>query len=180
MLLVFKNFNKIPDEKCQELALNLPKSRTEKLNTKANDQDKKICICEYFIVKKLLKLKENLDFSYNENGKPYITGCKQFSISHCDDVLCVCTSKKAIGVDIQKIEYNEGVARLICLENEYKEMDNAKNKAEALTKLFTKKESAIKCLGLNLTYIKDILLNNKFKFKSKRYKNYIITTCKVK
>ena len=158
----------------------LPKSRKEKLNNLKDEQDKLVCTIEYYAVKKQLKLKTNQDFSYTSNGKPYIKGKKHFSITHTNNLLCVASSKQPIGVDAQPIEYNAEVANFICTPSELNLLKNAKNKAKEITKLFTQKESAIKCLDLNLTHIKTVLKNKNLKFKTKRYKNYLITICKLK
>ena len=164
----------------KQLVEDLPKSRKEKLNKLKTEQDKLICVIEYYAVKKLLKLKTNQDFSYTSNGKPYIEGKKHFSISHSNNLLCIASSSQPISVDVQPIEYNEEVANFICTPSELNNLKTAKNKAKELTKLFTKKESAIKCLDLNLTHIKTVLENKNLRFKTKQKQNYLITICKQK
>ncbi len=178
MLYIFSKPNKLTQQQYSKLASTLPPSRKEKLKKLSQDVDKKLSIIEYYAVKKLLKLKTNQDFNYTQNGKPYIADKKHFSIAHSNNLLCVVTSKNPIGIDVQPLFYDESIAKFICTKQELDTLYKSKNKAKALTKLFTQKESAIKCLDLNLTKIKTVLENNKLKFKTKRYKNYLITVCK--
>lgn len=178
MIIVIKNIAKIDDEKCEKLASLLPPSRKEKLSQKSII-NRKIAIIEYFLLKKALKFENYPDFSYNENGKPMLEGYN-FSISHSGDTLAIATSKRQVGVDIEKVfPYKQKIARFIANNDELKKLDKAKNKSLALTKLFVQKEAAIKCLGLNLSHIKNILNEGKFKFKFKKLKPYLLCVAEL-
>lgn len=181
MIVYFDEFEKVTDDKYTFLYSLLPKSRKEKINTKTIKKDQKIAIIEYFLVKKLLKLKKCPDFEYTEFGKPYIKN-KHFGISHSDNFLVVATAKKELGVDVQKIiEYNDKLAKYVCNEKEYKKITNSKNKSLEFTKLWTKKESYIKFLGKTVFCdLKNLLNNHNCKFEYSYVKDFVICVCKQK
>ncbi|MBO5885028.1 MAG: 4'-phosphopantetheinyl transferase superfamily protein [Clostridia bacterium] len=181
MIVYFDEFEKVSDNTYTFLYNLLPDSRKQKIKQKSIKKDQKIAIIEYFLVKKLLKLKKCPDFEYTKFGKPYIKN-KHFSISHSDSFLVVATAKKELGVDVQKlIEYNDKLAKYVCNDKEYKKISTAKNKSLEFTKLWTKKESYIKLLGKTVFCdLKNLLNNNNCKFKFDYVKNYVICVCKQK
>ena len=181
MIVYFEDFNKISDGDYAFMYSLLPSSRKQKIDAKYIQKDKKIAIIEYFLVKKLLKLKKCPDFEYTKNGKPYIKN-KHFNISHSDNFLVVATAKKELGVDVQKlIEYKDHLARYVCNDAEYKKISRAKNKSLELTKLWTKKESYIKLQGKTIFCdLKNLLNNHNCNFRYYYIKDYVICVCKQK
>lgn len=182
MLVYFNEFEKIKDQDYAFMYSLLPASRKQKIQEKTIKNDKKIAIFEYFLVKKLLKLKKCPDFEYSQNGKPFIKN-KHFSISHSNNFLVVATAKNEIGVDVQKVvEYKENLAKHICNQKEYNKIKNSKNKSLEFTKLWTKKESYIKCKGQTIFCdLKNVLNFNKdCYFKFYYVKDYVICVCKQK
>lgn len=180
MINVFDNLAEISDEQCQRLFEELPKSRKEKALT-FDGNKRKIAVAEYFELKKLLKLKENCDFSYNENGKPLLFG-HHFNISHCDDVVCIAVSETPVGVDMEKTrKYDERFAQYILNDDELAFIEKQQNKDQAITKLWTQKEATIKCLGLSMsTPLKNIIDDKRFTYSFQQYKEYYICECTFK
>ncbi len=102
---------------------------------------------------------------YNEYGKPYLKNNEvYFNISHSGiyTVLVICSNE--VGVDIEKIAMHEKVIAKVCTDEEKKLIKNA----EDFTKVWVKKESYVKFLGIGLSYgLKnvDTLKNNNFIIK---------------
>lgn len=96
---------------------------------------------------------EDLQFRYNEFGKPYLANCPDFyfNISHTKNALAIAIADKEIGVDIEKIKkYNPKIAdRYFTLEeaNYLKEHSTA----EDFFEIWTKKEAYLKWLGTGLS-----------------------------
>ena len=183
MIVYFNQFDNIPNNTYNFLYSLLPKSRKQRVDSLFFEKDKHIKIVEYFLVKKLLKLKGNPDFVYSKNNKPYIDGEKNFNISHSDNMLVVATSKNPVGVDVQKIvEYNPKLAAFVLSDGELKKVSTSSNPGLEFTKLWTKKESYIKCNGLTIfNDIKNVLsLATNYRFKYDYVDNFVICTCTKK
>lgn len=87
---------------------------------------------------------------YNQFGKPYFdAGNIRFNLSHCREILvCVISFNSDIGVDVEFHEknFNEKDFESVFTSQEIDSIENSKS----LYKLWTRKESLIKALGLNL------------------------------
>ncbi len=122
---------------------------------------------------------KTLTISFNEQGKPLCDFC-HFSISHsADRVVCV-VSDKPVGVDIQQIRPVKP-RKSYMLFNE-KENDYVNQNTELISQryieIFTKKEAAIKTLGLSLSQAAIIdTFSRKFHFKTYQKDNFLITVC---
>ncbi len=82
----------------------------------------------------------------SENGKPYTDGY-QFSISHCNNLLCVAISMYEVGVDIEctTTQRNwKGLSRRVLTQ---KEKGNTSLDSQTMTELWTKKEAVFKLRG---------------------------------
>lgn len=178
---VFDELNRFSTLQCQEILQTFPQALKNKISKKSGDNSKKLCILEYFHLQKMLGLKNLNPLRLSENGKPYIEGEKFFSISNSENVFCISVSRFQVGVDLQKmIAYDERLAKRICNENEFERLKNSKDKDLELTKLWTKKESLIKCRGETLGQNLKTLLDdtNGFSFRFSKYKDFIICECK--
>lgn len=101
-------------------------------------------------------LKENQIYNYeiikNEYGKPYIKGLDIFiSISHSKNVCAIALAYEEIGLDIMHFTYKNNLHHTFN-EKELKLLDNALNKEEVFTKMWTMKEAYSKMIGMGLSY----------------------------
>lgn len=128
------------------------------------------------LLKKVLK-KYNIDYdlTYNEYGKPYLKNNElYFSLSDCDNYSVCVISDKEIGVDIEKLTYKERVLKKICTPEELKLVKNK----DDFTKLWVKKESYVKYLGIGISYgLKNIDTLKLKNVKVIKYKDYYIGIC---
>lgn len=183
MLRVYKNFN---DSKLmfKEKDLNIfSKEIKLKIQNKNSILEKNFTYFEYKKIIQLLRLKNADEIKFSNNGKPYIPNNKYFNFSHAGNILCMAISKSPIGVDIQKISnYNDLIANRICNDKELESLKNSNRKDLDLTKLWTQKESIIKCQGESIGEIltKFKINTSKFKLKTRKFKEYVITTCESK
>lgn len=117
----------------------------------------------------------NNSIIYNKYGKPYLKGNElYFNISNKDNITVCIVSDKEVGIDIERIIYKERVINRICTEEEKRIIKTP----EDFTKIWVKKESYVKYLGIGLEYglknINTIALNN---FKLLKIKDYYISIC---
>lgn len=183
MIVLLDNFSLVNNNQYNLLYSLLPIKQKKKVDMCFDNNEKLSKILEYFIVKKYLCFDGIKDFSYTINGKPYLKSFKNFNISYDEGCLAIAFSTKEVGVDVQKnIEYDENLARFIASEEELKIIKNEKDKTIALTKLWVKKESYIKCLGDRISAdLRNILKESQnFDFEEKTYKNYQICVCTKK
>jgi len=96
-------------------------------------------------------LKEGIDedIAYSENGRPFIKGDKLFfSLSHSGEYAACATSKKPIGIDIQKIiEIKERTMLRFCTEAETEHIKSSDEPNLTAVKLWALKESYLKASG---------------------------------
>ena len=157
----------------------------EKIDAK-NKADDKMCSLAGLILlyrgARELYGKTNFDITFSEHGKPLCDFC-HFNISHSENrVVCVFSDRK-VGVDIQKIKpvvSREKYRFFNDRENSY--INAQKDKIDKrYTELFTKKESAVKMLGLSLVDCGDIdTFSDDFEFETYEKDDFYITVCRQK
>lgn len=99
-----------------------------------------------------------------EHGKPYLAGADDFyfSISHAGEYVALVIDDHPIGIDVEKVQIRESVARRFYSEREQEEIrimqeadakeDNANNRAAiSFTKIWTGKEAYLKYTGNGIT-----------------------------
>ena len=88
---------------------------------------------------------------FEEKGKPYVKGAKQFSISHSGDYVVLAVDDSApIGVDIEgRSEASQSLIDHVCSEPE---IDFIRNHGQdSFFEIWTKKEALIKCTGTGMS-----------------------------
>lgn len=130
-----------------------PDSRQQELESISNIQLKKQKYCvwklfEYALNRSLGLKIQNINLTKSSGGK-WISDQVYFSLSHSDNLVCVAISKKAVGIDIEKLEIrNEKLCDKILNNAEmsaYKSIIDDKNKF--LIVKWTQKESIFKLDG---------------------------------
>ena len=131
-------------------------------NTSSKELLKKV-LDEYKIKKEII---------YNSYGKPYLKNNElYFNISHSYEYTVLVISNKEVGVDIEKITMRSKVMEKVFDEDEKKLIKSD----EDFTKIWVKKESYVKYLGMGLAYglenVHTLSLNN---FIDKKIDDYYI------
>lgn len=124
------------------------------------DVDKKLGVVSdlfvrYLICSSLYEKNEELLFTTNSYGKPYIKGVQNFhyNISHTLDAIVVATSRYPVGVDIEHIRTFDGriVERFFC-QNEAEYIKSSReNQQDRFYEIWTKKEAYVKWIGKGLS-----------------------------
>ena len=121
---------------------------------------------------------KNYKIIKNEYGKPYFENNNiYFNISNSGLVTVAAVSDKEIGIDIQRIKYNDAIVNRTFTESEKEYLNKSTDKAKAFTLIWTMKESYVKMLGVGIGYgLKNIdTINIIDKFKVIEYEEYIIS-----
>ena len=130
------------------LSSNHRKEKAEKLK---NPRVRELSITAGLLLRYCL-LKERIDdekVSYSEHGKPFLKDDKLFfSLSHSGEYAACATSKKPIGIDIQKyVDIKERTAARFCTASELEYVKSCAEPDIEKIKLWTLKESYLKASG---------------------------------
>lgn len=154
----------------------LPINRQEKFNRLKRKIDRDNCAAAYLLLRFALKENgiENFEIVVGENGKPFLkSGETFFNISHCAEGVAVVIDTAPIGIDVQELGgFNEKVAKRFFDESENKKINVSPYKAKAFTRIWTLKESAIKCEGKSLANLGEFSFGNYEKFFEKYEKKF--------
>lgn len=96
----------------------------------------------------------NPDICLNEHGKPYLKeGGVYFNLSHSGTVAVCALSSHEVGVDVQQVKsLSDKLVKSVCTAEEYDfVMQEADGADQRFCRLWTVKESVIKCLGKGLS-----------------------------
>ena len=89
-----------------------------------------------------------MEFLYNEHGKPYLEGGPFFSISHCKEGIAVAIDDQPIGIDIEAIR---NVDQDLILRTMNEEEQRQIHSNRDFTRLWTQKEAILKMEGTGIT-----------------------------
>jgi len=117
----------------------------------------------------LLKRKFIGEYSLNEFGKP-ISKDKEFNVSHSKGYVAIAISDEPVGLDIEYLRlHKEALKKMIASEKEERAIESI----EDFFKVWTSKESLVKCVGTgfkeDLKSIPALPFNGIKKYKDKIY-----------
>ena len=117
----------------------------------------------------------DLEWKYNEHGKPYIEGGPYFSISHCKAGIAVAIDDAPIGIDIETIRHaNEDLVERTM--NEKERLGISELGMREFTRLWTQKEAIVKAEGTGIysfEQLQTILDNGHWTLDTFEKDNYI-------
>lgn len=142
---------------------------------------------------------KKLDIAKNKFGKPYLQNHQNihFNISHSGNLVVCGIASCDIGIDVEKkekIQYETIIESFSILEKNYV-LSSDEFSSERFLKLWTLKESYLKCKGVGLSeflncvnfdFIADInrsnvifrnYFHNHYYFSQKELENYILSIC---
>ena len=120
-----------------------------------------------------------MEFLYNEHGKPYIEGGPFFSISHCKAGIAVAIDCEPVGIDIESVRQADDdlIKRVMCAR-EQEMIRSAEHPERTFTRLWTMKEAVVKAQGTGITsfeQLQSVLDVNERKLQTTEKENYIYT-----
>lgn len=164
----------------------LPQWRLDKSMSYRNDIDRFLCAKSFLILEEMLRVNFGLvhcpEFSYGSHGKPYFREYPGvfFNISHCHRGIACAVSDRAVGIDIEDIQYDDELARMILNQDELTAVRCSDDPGTEFTRLWTLKESFLKLNGEGLRdNMKDILSGTEgicFKTGSNSAAGYVCST----
>ena len=152
------------------------------------EQGQRLCVAAYMLLKQALREQEgildNPIFEYGEHGKPFIMGHPElhFSLSHCKEAAVCVLSRRPVGIDVESIgRYSESVARYAMSDDELQQIHQSGNPGLAFIRLWTMKESLLKCTGEGLSDHLPTLLadTSSYRFQTLTTPHCICTLCET-
>lgn len=93
-----------------------------------------------------------MEFLYNQHGKPYIEGGPFFSISHCKEAIAVALDDQPIGIDIESIRrFDPELVTRTMNDSEQALIAASDHPERAFIRLWTQKEAILKMQGTGIT-----------------------------
>ena len=93
-----------------------------------------------------------MEFLYNEHGKPYIEGGPFFSISHCKEAIAVALDDQPIGIDVESIRrFDPELVTRTMNDSEQALIAASETPERAFIRLWTQKEAILKMQGTGIT-----------------------------
>ncbi len=187
MIYFFDDYKKFSAENFLEF---LPEKRREKFEKLKIKRDKENCVVSYLLLKKALRNFgiESFEIIIGENGKPYLKDTENvfFNISHTGSGVAVVADEKPVGIDIQDIlEIKNGVIKRCFSEEEKDMIFSSISPEKEFTRLWTLKESAVKCNAETVASLKNYCFEEREKpfekygkfFTTFERKNLLISVC---
>lgn len=173
MIYFFDDYENFCAEKFLEF---LPEKRIEKYNRLKRKTDRDNCAAAYLLLRYALRENgiDSFETEVGANGKPFLKNKKlSFNISHCAEGVAVAVDTEPVGIDVQELgNYKERVAKRFFTDGERKKINASPDKAKAFTRIWTLKESAIKCEGKSLANLGEFSFGDHEKFFEKYEKNF--------
>lgn len=156
------------------------------------DIDRQLCTKSYLLLAKGLKedfgISEQPKFAYQKQGKPYLKDASNiyFNMSHCKNgILCV-IGNEPLGCDIECIpeHLDMGVAEYCFNQQELNSMLASPKPCVEFTKIWTRKEAALKFFGCGLIddmknlFSSDLLNKTVLYTEVNELRGYVYTVCK--
>ena len=187
MIYFFDDYENFSAEKFSAF---LPVNRREKFEKLRLKRDKENCVISHLLLKKALQNFgiESFETDIGKNGKPFLRDNENifFNISHTFSGVAVAVGKKPIGVDIQDIlDVKNGVIERCFSEKEKEMIFSSDTPEKEFTRLWTLKESAVKCNSETVASLKKYCFEDTKKtfrkydkfFTTFEKKNLFISVC---
>lgn len=157
-VMLLEDAIKMSDSCLLGMLLSLPPGRREKAEKYYFRKDKVNCAAAYTLMRYMLMrfggVDVSSDWEIGKNGKPYLPSCPgvHFNISHCEKAVACALNSAEIGIDIQDdVSDISGISSLVLCERELELLRLASRPNALFSRLWSIKESYVKCLGTGIS-----------------------------
>ena len=147
---IFDRMEKCTDEAVQAMLPQVSQQRREQA-LRYSHLFGRFCCLKSWLMLSAMHIGE-MEFLYNEHGKPYIEGGPFFSISHCKEAIAVALDDQPIGIDIESIRrFDPELVTRTMNDSERALIAASDHPERAFTRLWTQKEAILKMQGTGIT-----------------------------
>ena len=150
--------------------------------------DQRLSVAAWLLLQQALRdefgIEEPPVFHYTETGKPLLCGHDDiyFSLSHCDHAVACAVGRNPVGIDVESIDrYSPELLPVTMSETEQQQILAAPRPEVAFIRLWTMKESLLKCTGEGLSDHLPTLLTDtsSYRFQTLTTPHCICTLCET-
>lgn len=149
----------IPEKLFADWLSRLPGKRQAEILARTVREDRERSLCGEVLARVLLSRELRCPLSAvplcrGAHGKPVLKDNTNlfYNISHSGDYAVCVVSKRPIGIDIEQVRaYKPKLARRVCSEEELTLLAQSKDPARMFCRLWTLKESFVKCTGTGIS-----------------------------
>lgn len=147
-VLIFDHMNECTEAEVQRMLPLVSTQRREQALRYRHTFGQFCCLKSWLMLYEHVEMSRcrDVEWSYNEHGKPYIEGGPYFSLSHCKEGIAVAIDDQPIGIDIEAIRHaDQDLIDRVMNHAERVGMDDRK-----FTRLWTQKEAVVKAQGTGI------------------------------
>jgi 4'-phosphopantetheinyl transferase len=177
---IFDNMERCTLDEVQRLLLVVPPQRREQALQFKHLFGQYACLKSFELLSELLAkrgimLPSTVEFSYNEHGKPNLTGYPDicFNLSHCKNAIAVVVDNRPVGIDVERfISPTDSLLHYSMNGNEIEAVQQSQCQEQTFSRLWTRKEALFKLIGSGINdNIKQILINPPEGIKIESFEN---------
>ena len=169
---IFDHMNECTETEVQRMLPLVSEQRRQQALRYKHTLGRYCCLKSWLMLTDLMGIE--VEWQYNEHGKPYFEDGPFFSISHCKAGIAVAVGDKPIGIDIESIRHAD--PELIERTMNAEERQQIQSDRD-FTRLWTQKEAVAKALGTGITsfeQLQNILsIYRNIEISTKEKDNYI-------
>ena len=152
------------------------------------ESDQRLSVAAWLLLQQALRdefgIEEPPVFHYTETGKPLLCGHDDihFNLSHCDNAVACAVGRNPVGIDVESIDrYSPELLPVTMSETEQQQILAAPRPEVAFIRLWTMKESLLKCTGEGLSdHLPTLLADTSFyRFQTLTTPHCICTLCET-
>lgn len=150
-VLIFNHMEECTDAEVQRMLPLVSAQRREQALKYKHTFGQYCCLKSWLMLFDLIGIPEyrNIEWKYNEHGKPYWEDGPYFSISHCKQGIAVAIDDEPVGIDIETIRHAD--AELIARTMSELESERVRELGDReFTRLWTQKEAIVKAQGVGI------------------------------
>lgn len=154
-ILIFDHMDQCTETEVQRMLPLVSAQRREQALRYKHAFGRFCCLKSWLMLFEFIEMSSyrDVEWSYNEQGKPYIKGAPYFSISHCKEGIAVAINDTPIGIDIEAIRHaDKELIERVMNEEEIQLIANCQEPIadRIFTRLWTQKEAIVKAQGTGI------------------------------
>ena len=180
-VLVFDDMTQCTDTEVQRMLPLVSAQRREQAMKYKHTFGQFCCLKSWLMLFEHVEMSRyrDVEWKYNEHGKPFIPGGPYFSISHCKEGIAVAINDTPVGIDIEAIRHaNEDLIERTMNEDERLRITGYGLPDRMFTRLWTQKEAIVKMEGTGIEsfeQLQSIIDNRKSKIDTIEKEKYIVS-----
>lgn len=155
--LLYTDLAAYDERRVEQLLTTLPPTEAQRIRRTSHFVGRREKVIAYQLLTDCLReeglLRELPLLVYDSQGKPRLSNYPEvhFNMSHCRNAVAVAVADREVGVDVESVRtYKEPLAERVFGQREMDILRLADDKDRVFSRLWTRKEAVVKCLGTGI------------------------------